>query len=83
MRMKLESVIEKLKDVINENMEENADNFKDRIAVSMKKDFLQDIYQVVSYDCQDSSGNFNNFSMLFNIYNSQYFLPFINKSEHG
>ena len=63
MIMKLESVIEKLKDVINENMEENADNFKDRIAVSMKKDFLQDIYQVVSYDCQDSSGNFNNFSI--------------------
>ena len=63
MRMKLESVIEKLKDVINENMEENTDNFKERIAVSMKKDFLQDIYQVVSYDCQDSSGNFNNFSI--------------------
>ncbi|CBY18425.1 unnamed protein product [Oikopleura dioica] len=36
-------------------MEENAPDFKDRIAVSMKKDFLQEIYQVVSYDFQDSS----------------------------
>ena len=62
--MKLESVLEKLKIVIEEKMEENASEFKDRIVVLMKKDFLQDIYQVVSFDCQDSSGNF---SIFFNI----------------
>ena len=59
--MKLESVLEKLKIVIDEKMEENATDFKDQIAVLMKKDFFQDIYQVVSFDCQDSSGNFNFF----------------------
>ena len=57
--MKYESVFEKFQHVIDENMERNASSFKDRIAVSMKKDFLQDIYQHVSYDYQDSSGNFN------------------------
>ena len=76
--MKLESVCEKLKIVIEEKMEENSSDFKDRIAVLMKKDFLQDIYQVVSFDCQDSSGNF-----VFFLYfetsknNSQYLLPFL------
>jgi len=53
--LKRESVSDKLKLVIDENMEENAPDFKERIAVSMKKDFLQEIYQTVSYDCQDSS----------------------------
>ena len=53
------SVFEKFQHVIDENMEKNASSFKDRIAVSMKKDFLQDIYQHVSYDYQDSSGNLN------------------------
>jgi len=61
--MKLKSIFENLKLVIDENMEENAPDFKDRIAVSMKKDFLQEIYQVVSYDFQDSSGNLNDISL--------------------
>ena len=55
--MKEGSVVKSLKVVLDVEIEEDRRGFIHRVAILFEKDFLQEIYKVISYDFQDSSGN--------------------------
>ena len=82
------SVVKSLKVVLDVEIEENRRGFIHRVAILFEKDFLQEIYKVISYDFQDSSGNYKSFLQTivfffvrFNVYKRPPFHIFLTESR--
>ena len=50
------TIVDSIKAVIEDNLKEDKDEFIERTAVTLKKDFFHELYKELSYDVHDSSG---------------------------